>query len=121
MVTENDVNELFTKYTKKEFLDRTVDETELLDYRSKVLVSHIWIELLMAHFNPSLSASSVRFIGAELSNVAFEVDVVESLLRNRLIARHLIVSGRIEIERTDDGWRLKGAEPMQTRQQCARQ
>ncbi|MCZ6888497.1 MAG: DUF3971 domain-containing protein [Gammaproteobacteria bacterium] len=66
------------------------------------------------HFNPSLSASSVRFIGAELSNVAFEIDVVESLLRNRLIARHFIASGRIEIERTDDGWRLKGAEPMET-------
>ncbi len=47
MVTENDVNELLTKYTKKEFLDRTIAETELLDYRSKVLVSHIWIELLL--------------------------------------------------------------------------
>ena len=49
MVTENDVNELLTKYTKKEFLDRTIAETELLDYRSKVLVSHIWIELLMEY------------------------------------------------------------------------
>ena len=47
MVTENEVNELLTKYTKKEFLDRTHDETELLDYRSKMLVSHLWIELLM--------------------------------------------------------------------------
>ncbi len=47
MVTENDVNELLTKFTKKEFLDKTVDDTELLDYRSKVIVSHIWIEVLM--------------------------------------------------------------------------
>ena len=47
MVTENEVNELLTKYTKKEFLDRTLDETELLDYRSKILVSHIRVELLM--------------------------------------------------------------------------
>ncbi len=47
MVTAKDVNELLTKYTKKEFLDITLNETELLDYRSKILVAHIWIELLM--------------------------------------------------------------------------
>ena len=47
MVTENEVNELLTKYTKKEFLDRILDEKELLDYRSKMLVSHLWIEQLM--------------------------------------------------------------------------
>jgi len=47
VVTENDVNDLLTKYTKKEFLDMTVNETELLDYRSKVLVSYIRIEQLM--------------------------------------------------------------------------
>ena len=47
MVTENEVNELLTKYTKKEFLDMTLVGEELLDYRSKVLVSHIWIERLM--------------------------------------------------------------------------
>ena len=47
MVTAKDVNELLANSTKKEFLDSTIAETELLDYRSKVLVSHIWIELLM--------------------------------------------------------------------------
>ena len=47
MVTKKDVNELLTKYTKKEFLDGILDETELLDYRSKVIVSHIRIEQLM--------------------------------------------------------------------------
>ncbi len=47
MVTAKDVNELLANYTKKEFFDRTIAETELLDYRSKVLVSHIWIERLM--------------------------------------------------------------------------
>ena len=47
MVTENDVNELVTKYTEKEFFDRTDIGTEFLDYRSKVIVSHLWIELLM--------------------------------------------------------------------------
>jgi len=47
MVTENDVNELLTKYTKKEFFDRTVAETSGLDYRSNILVSHLWIELFL--------------------------------------------------------------------------
>ena len=47
MVTAKDVNELLKKYTKKEFLDITLAETDLVDYRSKVLISHIWLELLM--------------------------------------------------------------------------
>jgi len=47
VVTAKDVNELLTKYTKKEFFDRTVAATEGLDYRSNVIVSHIWIELLL--------------------------------------------------------------------------
>ncbi len=49
MVTAKDVNELLINSTKKEFFDRTMAlaETELLDYRSKVLVSHRWIELLL--------------------------------------------------------------------------
>jgi len=47
VVTAKDVNELLANSTKKEFLDSTIAETELLDYRSKVLVSHIRIELLL--------------------------------------------------------------------------
>ena len=47
MVTAKDVIDLLANCTKKEFFDRTIAETELLDYRSKVLVSHIWIERLM--------------------------------------------------------------------------
>ena len=47
MVTAKDVNELLKKYTKKEFLDLTLAESDLVDYRSKVLISHSWIELLM--------------------------------------------------------------------------
>ena len=35
------------KYTAKEFYDQTLAQTELLDYRSKVIVSHIWVELLL--------------------------------------------------------------------------
>ena len=47
MVTENDVNELLTKYTPKQFLDMTDFESEFLDYRSKVIVANIYIERLM--------------------------------------------------------------------------
>lgn len=47
VVTAKDVNEFLANSTKKEFLDLTIAETEFLDYRSKVLVSHIRIELLM--------------------------------------------------------------------------
>ena len=49
MVTENDINELLAKYTKKEFLDITDFETEFLDYRSKVIVANIYIERLMEY------------------------------------------------------------------------
>ncbi len=47
MITENDVNELLTKYTVKEFLDLVDAETASLDYRSKVIVANIRIEQLM--------------------------------------------------------------------------
>ena len=47
MVTAKDVNELLANYTKKEFLEITLTETDLVDYRSKVLISHMWIERLM--------------------------------------------------------------------------
>ena len=47
MVTENDVNELLSKYTPKQFLDITDLESEFLDYRSKVLVANIYIERLI--------------------------------------------------------------------------
>ena len=47
MVTRKEVEELLEKYTAKEFYDQTLAQTELLDYRSKVIVSHIWVELLL--------------------------------------------------------------------------
>jgi|APSaa5957512535_1039671.scaffolds.fasta_scaffold13842_4 hypothetical protein len=47
MVTEKDVNKLLMQYTKKEFFEKTLVGEELQDYRSKVIVSHLWIELLM--------------------------------------------------------------------------
>ena len=62
------------------------------------------------HLNPSVAAARVRFAGGELEGVDFELDVLESLWRNRLVARRLHVeSGRLGLVRTPSGWRL-GAE-----------
>ena len=48
MVTEKEVNELFKKYTAIEYLEITDAETlAALDYRSKVIVAHIRIELFL--------------------------------------------------------------------------
>ena len=47
MITENDVDELLSKYTVKEFLDVTDFETAPLDYRCKVIVANLRIEQLM--------------------------------------------------------------------------
>ena len=47
MVTRKEVEELLEKHTAKEFYDQTLAQTELLDHRSKVIVSHIWVEPLL--------------------------------------------------------------------------
>lgn len=47
MVTREDVEELFEKYTANEFYSQTLGQAELLDYRSNVIVSHLWVELLL--------------------------------------------------------------------------
>ncbi len=41
MVTENNVDELLTKYTAKQFLGKHDFESEFLDYRSKDIVANI--------------------------------------------------------------------------------
>lgn len=47
MVTEQDLNVFLTNYTEKQFIERIVNETEGLDYRANLLVSHLWIELIL--------------------------------------------------------------------------
>jgi len=54
VVTAKDVNELLANFTKKEFLEITLAETDWVDYRSKVLISHIWIERLIMHLRIKL-------------------------------------------------------------------
>ena len=61
------------------------------------------------HLNPSVSAATVTFGGGELNGLELELDIPESLWRNRLVARRLHVeSARLRFVRTQSGWRLDG-------------
>ena len=63
------------------------------------------------HLNPSIEADSFTFAGGELVGVSFELDLLESLLRNRIVARRFkVASGRLRLVETESGWRLGGAE-----------
>ena len=60
--------------------------------------------------NPGVFAERVRFRSGELVGFDFELDVIESLARNRVVARHMTVAdGRLVVEKTAAGWRLQGA------------
>ena len=61
------------------------------------------------YLNPSISAAVLRFAGGELEGLELELDVLESLWRNRLVARRLHVeSARTRFVRTPSGWQLGG-------------
>ncbi len=60
--------------------------------------------------NPGIFAERVRFGAGELLGFDFELDTIESLGRNRLVARRMTVAdGRLEFEKTGSGWQLAGA------------
>ncbi|MCY3620586.1 MAG: DUF3971 domain-containing protein [Gammaproteobacteria bacterium] len=60
--------------------------------------------------NPGIFAERLRFPGGELTGFDFELDLVESLGRNRVVARRVTVAdGRVVFEKTATGWRLEGA------------
>lgn len=59
--------------------------------------------------NPGLFADQVTFPAGLAIGLDFELDVLESLGRNRLVARRLTVAdGRLAFDRTPQGWRLRG-------------
>ena len=89
MVTAKDVNELLTKSTKKEFFDRTMAlaETEFLDYRSKVLVSHRWIELLLECIIIKKCKNHEDLIGFTFSKkqkILFELGIIDEDMNHEL-------------------------------------
>ena len=60
--------------------------------------------------NPGIFAERLRFPGGELTGFDFELDLIESLGRNRVVARRVTVAdGRLVFEKTGAGWRLEGA------------
>ncbi|MDE0692947.1 MAG: DUF3971 domain-containing protein [Gammaproteobacteria bacterium] len=59
--------------------------------------------------NPGFAVRHIRFASGELHDVRFELDILESLWRNRVVARHLAVAdGTVDFERHGLGWRLRG-------------
>ena len=59
--------------------------------------------------NPGIFAERLRFPGGELIGLDFELDLIESLGRNRFVARRVTVAdGRLVFEKTGAGWRLEG-------------
>lgn len=60
--------------------------------------------------NPGFFAESVRFGAGELSGFDFELDLIESLRRDRIVARRMTVEdGRLTFEKTATGWQLEDA------------
>lgn len=60
--------------------------------------------------NPGIFAERLRFPGGELTGFDFELDLIESLGRNRVVARRVTVAdGQLVFEKTGAGWRLEGA------------
>ena len=60
--------------------------------------------------NPGFFAERVSFPAGEAVGFDFELDLVESLGRNRLVARRMTVSGgRIAVDKTASGWVLRGS------------
>ena len=60
--------------------------------------------------NPGFFAERVSFPAGEAVGFDFELDLVESLGRNRLVARRMTVSaGRIAFDKTAAGWSLRGS------------
>ena len=60
--------------------------------------------------NPGIFAERLRFPGGELVGLDFELDLIESLGRNRVVARRVTVAdGRLVFEKTGTGWRMAGA------------
>ena len=65
--------------------------------------------------NPGVFAAGIRFPAGQAFGVDFELDVLESLARNRMIAQHLTVAdSHVAFVRTPDGWRARGTDGVRT-------
>ena len=61
--------------------------------------------------NPVVVIEHIELPAGHLTGVRVELDWIESLVRNRIVARRAVLEGgRILLERRDGGWRLAGAQ-----------
>ncbi len=61
--------------------------------------------------NPVASARHIELPAGRVERVTLELDVLESVRRNRLVLERLLVGAAdLAVERTRDGWRLAGME-----------
>ena len=64
--------------------------------------------------NPVLSVERITTEGFDLFDVRLEVDTLESLVRNRIVAAELVIGdGNVYLEHTAGGWGLRTAEHTQ--------
>jgi len=89
VVTAKDLIKLLANSTKKEFFDRTmaIAETELVDYRSKVLVSHRYIELLLECIIIKKCKNHEGLIGFTFSKkqkILFELGTIDEDMNHEL-------------------------------------
>lgn len=60
--------------------------------------------------NPGLYADRIDFPAGHAERLDFELDLLESLGRNRIVARRLTVAaGHVAFDKTPTGWQLRGA------------
>ena len=60
--------------------------------------------------NPSVFAERVKLPAGSMMGFDFELDLLESLIRNRVVARRMtVVDGQLTVVKTPQGWRLQGS------------
>ncbi len=87
MMTTKEVNELLTNYTVKSFFDLITFGEEFLDYRSKVLVSHMWIErlfecIIIKKFENHVKLKDLNF--SKKQKIIFRLGVINEDMNHEL-------------------------------------
>lgn len=87
MITEKEVNELLTNYTVKSFFDYITLGDEFRDYRSKFLVSHMWIErlfecIIVKKFENHADLMNLKF--SEKQKIIFQLGIINEDMDHEL-------------------------------------
>ena len=87
MITTKEVNELLTNYTVKSFFDFITLGDEFRDYRSKFLMSHMWIErlfecIIIKKFENHVDLKNLKF--SEKQKIIFQLGIINEDLNHEL-------------------------------------